>query len=574
MTAAQPPANRWLFGPVPDLLLGCGGAYALLVGVLLLAGPTLRESQPALLFPLIALLVGTPHYGATLVRVYEHRADRRRYALFTVWATALIAAFFVAGIYVPAIGAFLVTLYLSWSPWHYTGQNYGIAVMFARRNGVAISDADKRWLYWSFLLSFLLALVVMHGAGDAGVGSNYVSPIHFVPIGIPASVLGVVVPVLGTAAAVALVTAAVRLLRLAPARALLPVGLLMLTQLLWFSLPFVLRYYEIHPRRLEPFDFDFRTYYFLWIAAGHQIQYLWVTSWYARQTGQWSGYAPWYGKVLAAGGGVWMLPALIFGPIGLGALSMDQGLAILVAAAVNVHHFVLDGAIWKLRGRIAEILIRNATETAEAPRASWLGAGARRAVWAAGAFGIGLFAFHIVHQDLVRAAELRGDLAALRSTWQRLAWFGLDEAHGRLQLGRKLLAQGDLEGARAEFERSLALAPLPGAWDGLAETHARAGEWLLAAQACERGLERAPDDLSLLGHGAIAWRLAGQPERALPLIERALSLDPGNANLASEHRRVVAAVGSAGRARTAGMQPAAGALAGSGASEVRAADSR
>lgn len=555
MSTAQPPANRWLFGPVPDLLLGCGGAYALMVAVLLWIGPTLRASQPALIFPLMALLVGTPHYGATLVRVYEHRADRRRYALFTVWATALIAALFVGGVYVPAIGVFLVTLYLSWSPWHYTGQNYGIAVMFARRNGVAISDTDKRWLYWSFLLSFLLALVVMHGAGGESGAESYVTSIRFAPIGIPAPVLGVLVPVLGTAAAVALVTAAVRLLRLAPARALLPVGLLMLTQLLWFSLPFVLRYYAIRPTRLEPFNFDFRTYYFLWIAAGHQLQYLWVTSWYARQTGQWKGYAPWYGKVLAAGGGAWMLPALIFGPLGIGALSMDQGLAILVAAAVNIHHFVLDGAIWKLRGRIAEILIRNGTDTADASRTSWLGAGPRRAVWAAGAFGIALFAFHIVHQDLVRAAELRGDVASLRSAWQRLAWFGLDEAHGRMQLGRKLLAQGDVEAARAEFERSLALTPLPGAWDGLADVHARAGEWLLAAQACERGLELAPNDLSLLGHGAIAWRLAGQPARALPLIERALSLDPGNDALASEHRRVLAAAGGGGR-RTAGMQPA------------------
>ena len=92
MASAQPSGNRWLFGPTPDLLLGCGGAYALLVGVLLFAGSEVRSWQPAILLPMMALVVGTPHYGATLLRVYEHRADRRRYALFSLWATLLVAA--------------------------------------------------------------------------------------------------------------------------------------------------------------------------------------------------------------------------------------------------------------------------------------------------------------------------------------------------------------------------------------------------------------------------------------------------------------------------------------------------
>ena len=538
MASAQPSGNRWLFGPAPDLLLGCGGAYALLVGVLLFAGAEVRSWQPAILLPMMALVVGTPHYGATLLRVYEHRADRRRYVLFSLWATLLVAAFFVGGIYSAAIGMVLVTLYLSWSPWHYTGQNYGIAVLFLRRNGIEISPSDKRWLHWSFLLSFLLVLVVMHASGgEAGV--DYVgAERRFQPIGIPTPVVAVLVPVLIAASATALLVAGVRLLRLGSPRALLPVGLLLLTQLLWFSLPFVLRHFAVRPQQFEVFSWDFRTHYFLWIAAGHQIQYLWVTSYYARQTRGWRGYAPWYGKVLAAGGGVWMLPAVLFGPIGIGALSMDQGLAILVASAVNVHHFILDGAIWKLRGRIAEILIRNGTEGDEAERPSWLAGAMRKTVWAAGAFGILLFAFHVVHRDFVRSGELRQDLAAVRSAWHRLSWFGLDEAKGRLKLAHDLLQRGELHEAREEFERSLALASLPRAWDGLGETHARLGDWRRAAETCERGLETSPDDIRLLGHGAVAWRNAGRPDRALPLIERALSLQPDNASLLGERERI------------------------------------
>jgi hypothetical protein len=40
-----------------------------------------------------------------------------------VWITLVIFAWFVAGQYVPIAGAALLTLYLTWSPWHYSGLN-------------------------------------------------------------------------------------------------------------------------------------------------------------------------------------------------------------------------------------------------------------------------------------------------------------------------------------------------------------------------------------------------------------------------------------------------------------------
>jgi hypothetical protein len=52
--------------------------------------------MPDFLAPLLVLLFSTPHYGATILRVYEQRAERRRYAVFSVWATLAIAAWFVA----------------------------------------------------------------------------------------------------------------------------------------------------------------------------------------------------------------------------------------------------------------------------------------------------------------------------------------------------------------------------------------------------------------------------------------------------------------------------------------------
>ncbi len=515
----------WLYGPFPDLLLGCGGLYLLLFAILALAGPEIRAGQPTILFPLIAMLAGTPHYGATLLRVYERRHDRRGYVLFSLWATLAVAATFVAGLWVPAAGVFLVTLYLTWSPWHYTGQNYGIAVMLLRRAGVELTGDDKRWVYASFVLSYALVFVMLHGGDD--LPADYASrAIRFQPLGVPDAVLAVVVPALLAAQLGALLGAAVRLLRRAEPRALAPAGMLALTQLLWFSLPFGLRFLDVHPARLEAIDFDFRTHYFMWIAGGHFLQYLWVTSYYARQASDWSGLGLWYAKVLTAGAAVWSLPTVALGPLGLGPLSMDLGLAILVASAVNVHHFILDGAIWKLRGRIAEVLIRNGTQSVGEVRHSRWGAAALRAVWLTCALGLILYGFQVAEKERLVRAQRRGDLDAMGAAWDRLQWVGLDEVSGRTRLGFALLREGRARDAREQFRRGLELGPRPATWRGLAESYARRGRWKPAAFVVERGLEQFPDDVALLTLGARAWRLAGEPERARAPLGRAAELAP------------------------------------------------
>ena len=92
-TAAQPP-SRWLVGPVPDLGVGCGLLYVGLFGWFALVGAEARASIPSWLLPVLLLCLSTPHYGATLLRVYEQQADRRRYAFFAVWATLAVLAFF------------------------------------------------------------------------------------------------------------------------------------------------------------------------------------------------------------------------------------------------------------------------------------------------------------------------------------------------------------------------------------------------------------------------------------------------------------------------------------------------
>ena len=126
-TAIRTPGGdrRWLFGPVTDLALGCGLLYTAFFAAEVVAGPEMRSWLPLTLLPFLTLVLGSPHYGATLLRVYATRADRRRYFFFAVWVSQLVLVAFVVGLHVPFVGSLILTLYLSWSPWHYSGQNFG-----------------------------------------------------------------------------------------------------------------------------------------------------------------------------------------------------------------------------------------------------------------------------------------------------------------------------------------------------------------------------------------------------------------------------------------------------------------
>jgi tetratricopeptide (TPR) repeat protein len=523
--------SLWLFGPWPDLLFGCGLLYALLFGLLAVAGPEVRSVQPRAVFPLLILALSVPHYGATLLRVYERRSDRRAYVVFTVWSTLAVAGLFLAALWQPLAATVLVTLYFTWSPWHYTGQNYGISVMFLRRGGVALDPATKRWLHLSFLLSYVFVFITMHTTAatmdDLPDGYTSEQGAGFAPLGIPTALaLG-----LGTLAGVAYVTALAiaggRLVRLGAGRALVPVLALALSQVLWFSLPSALRLAGVS-LAIDPLDAASRTHYFTWIALAHALQYLWVTAYFARQSGAAASHRRFYAKAVLAGAAPWMLPFLLLGPAAFGPLAAAASLPLLVAAAVNVHHFILDGAIWKLRGRIAEVLIRSRPERSEAA-APARRFGLRHAVWAACALALAAHAAKLVDEENLRRSLARRDFASVRSAADRIALAGMDRASVRRAIGQELLREGRPREAREELERSVAIAPSAEAWVLLGRTHEADRAWARAAEAYERalalGLPR-DGELATLARGARAWLEAGEPLRARALLDRAPAGDP------------------------------------------------
>ena len=342
---AHPRPSAWISRPWVDLTVGCGAWSApLLLLVYLLAAPD--AGLWALAFYALALVFNYPHFMATIYRAYAHERDFVKYRTFTVHLTALLAATGVLVHLFPAAAMpWLFTVYITWSPWHYTGQNYGLLMMFARRNGATPTAAERRALYGAFVASYVMLLLSFHsGPSD--------DPL-VISLGVPRA--GATAGQLSAAVVFALAGgwALWRLARRLGFEAMTAPLTLFVTQLLWFVLPTAL---EMGAGTGVP-----QTRYSTGILAVlHSTQYLWITSYYARREALADGQAPWrpvrYFLVLIVGGIALFIP----GPWVVSYLfRYDFATSFLVfTALVNIHHFMLDGAIWKLRdGRIASLLL-------------------------------------------------------------------------------------------------------------------------------------------------------------------------------------------------------------------------
>src|SRR5579862_6504805 len=174
-----PQAAPWIYGPWLDVIVGCGAwsAPLLLISYSTLAS---RARTWAVVFYVLAFFFNYPHYMATLYRAYRRAEDFEKYRIFTLHITALVIVTLLLSHFWTRLLPWIFTIYLTWSPWHYSGQNYGLFMMFARRAGARPTDATRRALYGAFIVSYLILFLGFH----TGASSD---PL-FISIGIPAAV--------------------------------------------------------------------------------------------------------------------------------------------------------------------------------------------------------------------------------------------------------------------------------------------------------------------------------------------------------------------------------------------------
>jgi tetratricopeptide (TPR) repeat protein len=516
-------ASTWIYNPWLDLIVGCGAwsAPLLLISYLSVSASVRTWS---VIFYILAFFFNYPHYMATIYRAYHRAEDFNKYRIFTVHITALIALTLILSHSWARILPWIFTIYLTWSPWHYSGQNYGLFMMFARRAGARPSDATRRALYGAFIVSYLILFLGFH----TGASSD---PL-FISIGIPAAVSRWEQLLLALAFLALGGFGLFRLSRETGWRKLLPSLTLFSSQFLWFLLPAgisLIKGWEVPQSRYSTGV----------LAVMHSAQYLWITSYYARReaTGEngrsWRAWA--YFGVLLAGGialfvpGPWLASRLFHHDFTTSFLTFT--------ALVNIHHFILDGAIWKLRdGRIASLLLNSRARMADV--ASETGSRFAKAWgWVSGGT-VGARQLRIGAAVLLL---LLGTLDQVRYYWalhaddlkdlRRAAVLDSFDSGLQLRLARQELKQGQMQAAESALQAGVRVNPAdPAPRQALLRFLIAQKRFDEAFALTDASLKVAPNDVSLLVDRGLLAQHRGHPDQAVESWRRALEIDPGHAS--------------------------------------------
>jgi hypothetical protein len=267
------------------------------------------------------------HFAASTVRLYtKPGAAGGMPFLSKVVPPIGILLMTLCVVYAGHVGRVLDTLYLTWSPYHYSAQAYGLAVMYSYRSGCDLEAGDKKLLRW-------VCLVPLFYMGAHLLGSRLPVPIdRLLPTF--SSSLPLFETALVTLGVVAPFLLFVKVWRSRSGPMPLISLLTVVSNAVWFFV-------------LDPMSA------FLWATVFHGLQYLAIVIVFDvkdRMTlpGNAHGrafHALWfYGMSLALGF------ALFVGlPRTYAAMGFDFFDGRLVSVAViNIHHFIVDAYIWRL----------------------------------------------------------------------------------------------------------------------------------------------------------------------------------------------------------------------------------
>jgi tetratricopeptide (TPR) repeat protein len=523
-------ASPWIYRPWLDLLVGCGAWSAPLLGVAMWMNPTHAHGW-AVAFYLLAIVFNYPHFMATIYRAYHTRADFEKYKFVTLHVTLLVV---LAGIVLhasPRLFPWVFTLYICWSPWHYSGQNYGLLMMFVRRSGAEITGSEKRWLRGAFVASYLMLLASFQTGGSA-------DPL-ILSLGLPAKFTLPMRLAFGAAFLVFTLLGFRRLIREKGARTLVAPLTLAFTQFLWFVLPTLL---EVTSASQVP-----QTRYSSGILAVlHSAQYIWITSYYQRREARAAGQQSWhmaaYFATLMAGGialfipGPWLVSYLFH---------YDFTTSFLIfMALVNIHHFILDGALWKLRdSRVSSLLVDRSGKAAAVPASSAVSVpadsrganfrptiGAR--IFSAPAFRISLAGLLFLWGGLDQLHfSLRTDDGNL-SALLRAAKINPYDSAVQARIARAESQSGKRDEAVAALTRAIEINPNSIALQqACARSMIEDGRYADAYAHYQKMLQQFPRDAdSLVNYGLLAARL-GHPDEAMDAWEKSVDVNPSQPNV-------------------------------------------
>src|SRR5258708_10531058 len=455
---------------------------------------------------------------STLYRVYHNESDFRKYRIFTIHITGLVLLTALLSHLRFSFLPWIFTLYLTLSPWHYSGQNYGLFMMFARRAGAQIEENTRQAIYSAFVLSYAILFLNLH----AGPSDQL-----FLSIGIPDKT-GLVVRGVLAIAFLGFSTYGIRgLVRQIGWKAMTPPMVLFSTQILWFFVPGLLAL-------LKGISLPQSRYSTGVLPLMHSAQFFWNTFFSAGREAlaekrTWRPFA--YFAIQIVGGIALFVP----GPwLASYVFHYDFTSSFLIfTALVNLHHFILDGAIWKLRdGRIAALLLNTQDRITSAAGATankvgplWAWMRSQATVPRAFRIATAIFLLSLAALDQTRYAFVvhNDDLHSM----QKAAALNPFDASLEMRLAKKQGESGNPDAAASAYEQAIAtnlsdVAPRDAYLQYLIAHQRFAEADTIAAQA----LAKWPNNPDLLVNHGILASYFGRTAEALDSWQKAIAADP------------------------------------------------
>jgi hypothetical protein len=331
------PEDRYFVNAPVDFLV-IGGLSVILYFVFLHYPSVASSPRVLTLAATLVWVCNYPHFAATDYRLYRTRSNIQQYPVTAVVVPLLMVLAVVASFASPgAVAPLFVKLYLIWSPYHFSAQTLGISLVYARRCGFGINQLERKSLAGFVFLTFM----VQNARAEVGTGRATFYGVSYPTLGLHSwvpNLLELAMWVCGGTFIVLMMWRALRGKGLVPPIVLLPA----IAQSAWF-IGLVPGASARNFVALVPF---FHSLQYLLIAWGVQMKETLderrarpSRSFVLNETARWA--------VISFMGGValfWALPHIgsHFGR------SLAFSTAVILAV-VQVHHFFVDGVIWKLK---------------------------------------------------------------------------------------------------------------------------------------------------------------------------------------------------------------------------------
>jgi len=326
--------GRSFVNPVFDYMI-IGGGLSIVATVVLLGWPSTQNEISRNAFATVLLLSNMAHFAASTVRLYTKRGTADALPFLTMaFPMVCLGVIAICLVWPWQLGMHLQSLYLTWSPYHYAAQAYGLAVMYAYRTGCLLTKNDKRLLFWIAMIPFFrMFFCIPDTVMGADIGSSWL---------FPAAISDWLTPYQGNLDSALLILACTAPIALcvkiwmSPSGPLPLISLLMLvTNTVWFF-------------ALEPAGA------FLLATVFHGLQYLAIVIIFHvkdrmaetdNQHGILYHVLFFYGACVLLAYALFMCLPWAYRAVGF---DVDQS-AWVVIAVINIHHFIVDGYIWRLK---------------------------------------------------------------------------------------------------------------------------------------------------------------------------------------------------------------------------------